>query len=63
MFRDESPGSPGSDDAARARVDPLRSSPERRLTMSLRQHSATSPTSTSGADDAVFEQLDALAAA
>jgi hypothetical protein len=28
MFRDESPGSPGSDDAARARVaDPLRSSP------------------------------------
>jgi hypothetical protein len=31
--------------------------------MSLRQHSATSPTSTSGADDAVIEQLDALAAA
>ena len=31
--------------------------------MSLRQHSATPPTSTNGADDALIEQLDALAAA
>jgi glutamate decarboxylase len=32
-------------------------------TMSLGQHSANPPTSTNGADDAVIEQLDALAAA
>ena len=31
--------------------------------MSLRQHSSTPPTSTNGADDALIEQLDALAAA
>jgi hypothetical protein len=49
----------------RGRASPIRCVrlQERRLTMSLRQHSATSPTSTNGADDAVIEQLDARAAA
>jgi hypothetical protein len=64
MFRDESPGSPGSDDAARARVaDPLRSSPGEEVdhVASTAQRDLADVDERRG--DAVIEQLDALAAA
>src|SRR5215218_55381 len=53
----------GSDDAAGERIaDPQGPSP-RRNPMSVQQHRATTPTSTNGAEEALIEQLDALAGA